>query len=346
MLDFVKGKIAAGADPWKSALGAMQASPLAALSYKAAPLAHVVCGSYSSPDIGCTAEKNDSAAAYTHALAWYYTGNQANAQKAIEIMNAWSAVVQTHADANAPIESGWTSSLWTRAAEIIRYSNAGWSAADIAQFGTMLKTAYVPYIINGEPHDNGNHELSDLEGLMGIAVFVEDMSMFQKAVAMWRGEVPAYFYLASDGATPVLPPGGYNNWHGEAKFVDGICQEECRDLGHTQYGIAATANAAETALIQGVDLWSEQSKRLAAGLEFTAQFLVGAPVPAWLCGGHLTAVTPDTTWEVAYNAVANRLGMPLPQTSALIAKIRPTGADHHMIWETLTHAEIGSAGIR
>jgi hypothetical protein len=345
MLDFVKAKIATGADPWKTALAATQSNALASMTYKAAPLANVVCGSYSSPDIGCTAEKNDSAAAYTHALLWYYTGNQANAQKAIEIMNAWSPVVKMHSDANAPIESGWTSSLWTRAAEIIRYSNAGWAAADVAQFGAMLKNAYVPYVINGEPHDNGNHELSDLEGLMGMAVFLEDPAMFQKAVAMWRGEVPAYFYLMSDGPAPLLPPGGYNNWHGQTKFVDGLCQEECRDLGHTQYGIAAAANAAETALIQGVNLYSEQAKRLVAGLEFTAQFLTGAPVPSWLCGGTLTAVTPDPTWEVAYNEYANRLGMPLPNTKALIAKIRPTGEDHHMIWETLTHAEIGGAGV-
>ena len=36
---------------------------------------------------------DDARAAYTHALLWYYTGNQAHANKAIEIMNAWSATL-------------------------------------------------------------------------------------------------------------------------------------------------------------------------------------------------------------------------------------------------------------
>ena len=40
--------------------------------------------------------------------------------------------------------------------------------------------------------------------------------------------------------------------------VNGICQETCRDLGHTQYGMASTLNAAETARIQGVDLYGAQ----------------------------------------------------------------------------------------
>ena len=37
--------------------------------------------------------------------------------------------------------------------------------------------------------------------------------------------------------------------------------------------------------------------------------------------------------------------MSLPHTKNFIAKIRPTDADHHMVWETLTHAEVGSVGI-
>src|SRR4051794_18695020 len=102
-------------------------------------------------------------------------------------------------------------------------------------------------------------------------------------------------------------------------------------------------NAAETARIQGVDLFSEQAKRLAAGLEFNGQFLDGVPVPAWLCGGKLNLGTNDT-WEIGYNALAGRLGLALPHTRAILAKIRPTGANHHMAWESLTHAELGSIG--
>ena len=68
-------------------------------------------------------------------------------------------------------------------------------------------------------------------------------------------------------------------------------------------------------------------------------------MPSWLCGGSLTAVTPDPMWEIGYNEYSDRDGLSLPNTKTLVAKIRPTNADHMMIWETLTHAEVGSIGI-
>jgi hypothetical protein len=103
--------------------------------------------------------------------------------------------------------------------------------------------------------------------------------------------------------------------------------------------------AAETARIQGVDLYSEQSMRIAAGLEFNAQFLDGMAVPSWLCGGSLNLSTSET-WEVGYNEYANRLGLSLPHTLSVVTRGRPTGTDHHMTWETLTHAEVGTVGIQ
>ena len=50
-------------------------------------------------------------------------------------------------------------------------------------------------------------------------------------------------------------------------------------------------------------------------------------------------------WEIAYNHYATRLGMALPQTLEVVQKVRPTNVDHHMDWETLTHADVGSVGL-
>ena len=104
-------------------------------------------------------------------------------------------------------------------------------------------------------------------------------------------------------------------------------------------------NAAETARIQGIDLYGEQAARIVAGLELHASFLDGAAVPSTLCKGTLSAVTPDPMWEIGYDEYSGRLGMAMPKTSALVTKIRPTGVDHHMDWETLTHAELGQNGL-
>jgi hypothetical protein len=350
-LDFVKAQLAAKAEPWTSALAATTKSQFAALDYKAKPRATVECGSFSNPDLGCTEEKNDVIAAYTHALLWYFTGDEAHAKKAIEIMNAWSAVLVDHTNSNAPLQAAWAASVFPRAAEIIRYTYGGWAQADIDAFGSMLSKAYMPLIDHGSA-SNGNWELSMIEASMGIAVFLDDHAAFKTSVDQWRKRVPAYVYLTTDGATPVPPPTGNKTgaalvkfWYDQTKLVDGLSQETCRDLGHVQYGLAAMTNAAETATIQGTLLFAEESTRIRATYEFHAQLLNGAPVPSWLCGGSLTDATPDPMWEIGYNALFGRAGLNLPETKTLLPTIRPTGATHHMVWETLTHAGIGSAGL-
>jgi hypothetical protein len=343
-LDFIKGKIAAGQQPWKGAFDSLAASPRSSHSYQARPVPMVICGPYSNPSVGCSEEWSDGIAAYGQALLWYFTGDESYAKTSIAIMNAWSAVLKGHSDSNAPLQTGWAGAEWPRAAEIIRYTYPGWAPADVQRFATMLQTVYLPKVIAGSGA-NGNWELTMIDAAIGSAVFLDDRASFEKAVAMWRQRVPAYFYLSSDGATPHPPPRGSANWYGLQTYMDGVAQETCRDLGHTQYGIASTMYIAETALIQGVDLYRAEAKRLAAAVEFHAQFLDGAPVPGWLCGGTLNAVTPYPTWEIAYNALANRLGMPLPHTKNLVARIRPTAGNHHMAWESMTHAEVGSAGL-
>jgi hypothetical protein len=340
-------KIAAGAAPWAPALAAAKSDPHASLSYTPNPPTNsngdVGCGSYSNPDIHCSNEKEDASAAYTDAVIWALTGDQQEATKAIQIMNAWSAVMKTHSLSNAIVQTGWAGTVFARAAEIVRYTGAGWAQADIDKFSNMLKTAYLPYIIHGAPQENGNWELSAVDALIQIAVFLDDHASFDAAVAMWKARVPAYIYMSSDGPMPVRVPGETASWNGAGKYFDGLCQETCRDLGHTQYGFAAMINAAETARIQGVDLYSLEAKRITTALELHAGYLNSKAGSSGACS--LSAVTPDPMWEIAYNEYGNRLSMQLPNTQQLVQKIRPTGIDHHMDWETLTHAEVGSVGI-
>ena len=101
-------------------------------------------------------------------------------------------------------------------------------------------------------------------------------------------------------------------------------------------------NTAETAWQQGVDLYGEEGDRIMAALEFQGQFLPpnSNPVPDWVCQGTAT-FEKHPTWEIAYNHYGNRLGYSLPNMQAVITEpgFRPTGVNHMMVWETLTHAE-------
>jgi hypothetical protein len=349
-LDLARQKVAAGVAPWRAAYAQLRASSYASLSWRPKPRATVECGSNSNPDRGCTDERDDAVAAYTDALVWYVSRDQRYAAKAIQILDAWPPVLKQHTNSNAKLQAGWAGATFARAAELVRYSGAGWSAAAATRFGTMLRTVFVPLLIDGAPGANGNWELIDVDALSGMAVYLDDHTTFAKALALWRARVPAYVYLKSDGPTPVPPPGsGHMSksdlvayWQGQSTFVDGLAQETCRDFGHTGWGLEAAVHTAETARLQGVDLYGEQATRLVAGYEFHARYDLGATPPSSLCHGKLHRGLGPVL-EVAYDELHNRLGMAMPNTAALLAKTRPQGTDGHFVaWETLTFA--GAAG--
>ncbi|AGJ59257.1 alginate lyase [Streptomyces avidinii] len=345
-LDFTRGKVDAGAQPWKGAFDQMMASRYADPNRTAKPRATVECGSYSNPNYGCTDEREDAIAAYTNALAWYLTRDDRYAKKSIELMDAWSAVIKSHTNSNAPLQTGWAGSSWPKAAEIIKHTYTGtWAGS--GRFATMLRDVYLPKVINGS-HSNGNWELSMTEAAVGISVFLEDKASYDKAMATFRTRTAAYVYLASDGALPRTVPSqnldttakivGY--WQGQSTFVTGLTQETCRDLTHTGYGISAIAHIAETSRIQGQDLYgTDVGERLRQALGFQSRYQLGETVPSWLCGGSLNLGLGPVT-EVGYNALHHRLGIPMTNTQRLTEQNRPAGSNNLFVaWETLTHGD-------
>ncbi|WP_053848501.1 alginate lyase family protein [Streptomyces sp. NRRL B-24085] len=345
-LDFARSKVNAGAQPWKGAFDAMLASKYADLNRTPKPRAVVECGSYSNPNYGCTDEREDAIAAYTDALAWYITRDERYAKKSIQLMDAWSAVITDHTNSNAPLQTGWAGSSWPRAAEIIKYTySGGW--ANSGRFATMLRNVYLPEVINGS-NSNGNWELSMMEAAVGISVFLEDRTSYDKAMAKFRTRTAAYVYLASDGELPKTVPSQNLNtrdkivgyWQGQSTFVTGLTQETCRDFTHTGYGISAISHVAETSRIQGEDLYgTDVGERLRQALGFQSKYELGTAVPSWLCGGSLKLGLGPVT-EVGYNALHNRLGVAMTNTQTLTERNRPAGSNNLFVaWETLTHGD-------
>ncbi|MGN9841618.1 alginate lyase family protein [Nonomuraea sp. H19] len=343
-LDFVKANL--DKEPWKSAWDALQNSSFASLSYTAKPRTDVNCGGNSIPDNGCSDERKDAMAAYTHALRWYLSKDTRYAKKAIQIMDAWSAVITKHTGSNAPLQTGWAGANFSRAAELIKHTyGGGWSQA--GRFASKLRTVYLPTLIAGRPDNNGNWELIMTDAAIGIAVHLDDRASFDRAVATWRGRLPAYIYLATDGSIPKAPPGSTVNtkaeiidyWYDQTTFVDGLTQETCRDFWHTGWGLAAISHVAETARHQGVDLYSTAKHRLRRAMDLHAKIQLGGSVPSWLCGGKVKADLGNH-YEVGYNALHNRLGYnDFPYAAKWVEQKRPMGTSHFLGWETLTHAQ-------
>jgi len=358
-LDYMKTMVAAHSEPFYSAFLKAQNSNIGSLSYQPyGPPSDgfIKCGPTSNPNIGCSNADNDSSAAYLQALLWYITGNQQYANNAITLLNLYGHNLKGYSTgstySNAPLQAAWDGEKWPRAAEIIRYSGAGWADADVSAFKSMLNTAILPLIINGS-NSNGNWEISMIEALIGIGVFNDDPATFNTGITYWKQRIPAYFYYHTDGAAPVPAPRGTANWYGQTVYnasVDGISQETCRDFGHAQYGISGALDAAETAHIQGIDLYndvaSNAKNRLTAALEFNAYYLMGNPVPTSVCGGTVTLQVYPTD-EIGYNEYHNRLGIDLPLTlqylQTVIRQLANPTEYHIMVYETLSHGGDASA---
>jgi Bacterial Ig domain/Alginate lyase len=374
-LDYMKIMVQAHADPFYTAFLKAQNSTWGSLTYVplGPPASGIMqCGATSMPDLGCSASDSDGTAAYVQALLWYITGNQTYANNAINILNTYANNFKGYAGytpgdtcpsgtdcSNGPLQSAWDSQKWPRAAEIIRYSNAGWPAAQAAAFGTMLNTYMRPLLINGST-SNGNWEISMVEGLTGIGVYNDDAAAFNTGVTYWQQRIPAYFYYHTDGGQYVLAPRGTADWYGQTVFdpsVDGVSQETCRDFGHAQYGISGSLDAAETGRIQGVNLYQNTQSvtdasqgtfsvsaqnRLTSALEFNAYYLLNNPVPTSVCGGTVTLQIYPVD-EIGYNEYHNRLGLSLPNTlqylQTVIRQLPPQSMteSHIMVFETLTH---------
>ena len=341
-LEFARGKVDAGAQPWKTAFDRLRGDGLASMSRKAKPRATVECGPASKPNLGCSDERQDANAAYAQSLLWFMTRDAKHATKAIELMDAWSATIKGHTNHNAPLQTGWAGANWSRAGELIKHTyTGGWPQQ--ARFATMLRTVYLPALLKGSGA-NGNWEMIMVDAAIGIAVHLDDKAAYDRAVTLWRGRVPAYVYLKSDGPTPRSAPGRPKSgaelvkyWYGQKSPTDGHAQETCRDLGHTGWGLEAAVHVAETAHIQGQDLYGEMRERMTKALEFHTRLDQGGSVPSSVCGGKISRGFGPVV-EVAYNHYHNRTGVALPQTQKSVERGRPAGTSHFMGWETLTHA--------
>ncbi|MEO5876997.1 MAG: alginate lyase family protein [Streptosporangiaceae bacterium] len=332
-------------EPFKSAFAKMKKHQFAKLTYKAKPYATVECGPYDHPNIGCSQELYDATAAYTQALMWYITKNPKYGYKSMQIMDAWSAKLKQHKNANSPLQQGWAAIDWAKAGEIMRYSVARKYWPHQKRFATMLRTKYLPGVVNGIGGTyNGNWELVMADATISIAVYLDDHKSYDKAVALWRKRVPAHFYLKSDGAVPHQPPGGpvdITKFWNTTEFAsyNGISQEFCRDLKHTSWGLSAATQLAETARIQGGHLFTEQAKRLTASMEFAAKWQLAnydhKAIPANLCGGRLHLYMRPVL-EVGYAAYKG--GHSLPYTRKLMLRQRPAGVSLFQSWETLTNS--------
>lgn len=299
-LEYMKNQVLKGEQPWKEAFDKLIS--LTDLNFKINPCAHVLRGPYGKPDIGGDDLSKSSNMAYNCALLWYITDDRAWARKAIDILDAWSPVLWDFDYNDAKLLAGWTGHLLCNAAEILRYTDSGWTKEGQDRFTRMLMTVYYPLMRNYYPQANGNWDGAIIHSIMAIAVFTDNREMFGNAVdhflhAPVNGSIFKYIYPS------------------------GQCQETMRDQGHVQLGLGEFAGAARVAFTQGVDLFSLAGNRIALGYEYTAQFLMGSVPHSY---GRISERAKDLRddYEYVYRHYT-AAGIEMPYTKMAADSVRP-----------------------
>ncbi|MFC3493680.1 alginate lyase family protein [Glycomyces rhizosphaerae] len=280
----------------------------------------------------------DAGAAYQNALMWAITGDERHADKARDILNAWSSSLEAITGADGQLGAGVQGFKLVNAAEILRHSEYdGWAEADIVRCERSFKDVWYPSISGYALFANGNWDVAALQLVIAIAVFCDDRVMFEDAVR-----------YAADGA-------GNGSITGIVVDESGQGQESGRTQAYAQLAIGLLADVAEIAWNQGADLYGYKGNRILAGYEYTSRYNLGEEVPFTAdldrTGKYLkTAIAASNRGqyrpihELAYGHYASRMGLPALYTERVVfrgaggTRIIEGHNDDHPSWGTLTFA--------
>lgn len=302
-LEFMKAKIKAGEEPWKSAWDLWLEGPIASLDFKPKPFAHVIRGAYAAGEKGGRELSDSANAANNHVMQWYVSGDEAHARKAIEILDAWSGTLADFSENDAMLLAGWTGGCFCNAAEILRATYPGWSVRSQEQFKRTMLTVYVPLLRMFYPEANGNWDAAIMYTLLAIGVYCEDRALMESVYRHFRTG------SANSGITRYVYPSGQ-------------CEETCRDQGHTQLGLSYFVNTCVVAWNQGVDLFAEADNRLALGIEYTARYMLGEDVPAYGKPSEVSRGQFGDLYEAVLQHYRYEKHMEMPYTERAAAKVK------------------------
>ncbi len=328
----VRSQVAANQAPWTTAWAAIKNTDANA-NYTSHPPASVT---------DAYAIQHDGHAAYVLAIKWVASGDATYAKAAMALIDAWTTTVTSVA--NEPLRNGLGSAQMANAAEILTHAfngSAGWPAASVARAKSwFVNVVYLPHTKGGA---SANWGTSAMIGNISMAVFADDVAMFNDALSTYR-----------HGFQPIS--GGCC---GVTQYIDatGEDAESGRDQGHSQGGIGHLLEVAQIAWNQGVDLigynddygvrtyGASGANRLLVGLEYTAQYNLGNTVPYHPYFEYCNNVTKypngisalgrgnfsSQFWEMA-NSLFTEAGLPHPYSSQVLTQAgyvpEATSADH------------------
>lgn len=308
-LDFMKEKVLAKEQPWSGAWEGLLNEPVSSLSFSPAPVAHIFRGAFGRGAVGDKELRASVWSAESHMLQWIIGGDAAHAEKAIEILNAWSETLWDFGGNDAMLLAGWTGAPLCNTAEILRSTYPKWNSAVEERFRGLMTGVYVPLLRGFFPTANGNWDGAIMQTLAAIGIYCDDRPLFDAATEHFL------YGVANAGITKYVYPNGQ-------------CEETDRDQGHTQLGLGQFSFMASVAWNQNVDLFRAAENRLALGFEYSSKYMLGGDVPYF---GDISARSRGRFvdfYEAAYEHYRFVKGMDMPYTEQAVQRAREERSRH------------------
>jgi hypothetical protein len=327
-LERMRTKVAAGEQPWTAGWEKLVANRHSSLKWKPNPKEIVYRGSNRKNPENYHALYNDAAAAYALALRWRVSGDDAYADQAVAVLNAWGTTLTAiQGTSDRYLASGIYGYQLANAAELLR-GYVGWKQAEFERFQKMMLEVFYPmnhdFLVshNGAKIDHywANWDLANMASMLSIGVLADRRDIYDEAVEYFqRGE--------GNGSL------GHLVW----KIHDGglgQLQESGRDQGHATLCVGLVGTICQMAWNQGDDLFGHDDNRVLKGAEYVARYNLGHDVPyAEYANSDVKQPMisdkgrgePRPIWELLFNHYVVRKGLKAPHVEAFAKKVRPEG---------------------
>lgn len=236
--------------------------------------------------------------AYQNALRWKIDGTEANAKKAVEILNVWARTTKgIGGNSNYALAAGLYGYAFANAAELVR-DYEGWSPEEFQAFKRWMLDVWYPSCIGFLRGRNGTWEnvgkwwqcpghywsnwgLCNALAVISIGILCDDVYIYNQGMSYYKYDQVGTFTdprtanpILNDGLTEFL--GNLVVTTTESELETGAygklgqMQESGRDIGHATMAAGLAVDLAHIGWNQGDDLFSYMDNRLAAGIEYIA----------------------------------------------------------------------------
>ena len=247
--DLTKLKANITQEPWLTGYNALKNDSKSKLTYTMqGPFATVT----RSPDLNNGAWKNDMIAIHNLTFMWVFTGDDAYAAKATDMLDKWTVTNTSWGGGENMLDIGDYAPYFIPAADILKSTYSGWTTANTTHVNNYFANVLYPASWVPNPLRDCNKGAIQLQIALGIAAFLDDELKWNQSIEVYRMDAGAAL-RNSLASGQVGDTGRDDHWFGQAW---------------------ALTWDAEVAFKQGVDMFAELNNRLLAIGEFYNHYAI------------------------------------------------------------------------